>query len=160
MCFRKKSLIGAGMATLLWGSCRLQKPHFEKIDNVAVRSISLNQINIQADLILHNPNRVSITLMDVYIEVFSGDNLKLTSIRQVFQSRVPSKSDFVVPVKITFDPKSLFLQPRELLGLIINASRQRELELIVKGNSRIRRSGITISIPIDSKALFSVGGPK
>ena len=153
----KFNIISTLILVAALSGCKIKDPFFKKIDNVVVLSINSNQVNLSADLTLHNPNNISCTLKEVNFDVFTDKNVKLTSIKQTYNSEMAAKSDFVVPIMITLDPKKLVSTTEGIFGSFLSAIGNREFEIIYKGSSKVEKLGVTIPIHIESRVSFKLG---
>jgi len=122
-------------------------------EEVVLRSIKNEKLEVdekgdqlfKADAIFYNPNNVKMKLKEINIEVFVNGK-KAAHTDQKFNSKIPAKSEFTVPLEVHLSLKEL-----GLLDTILSFLGGKKYEIQFKGYLRIRVHGITIKVPVDQK---------
>jgi LEA14-like dessication related protein len=130
-------------AHLLGTSCAssLQAPTFLRVDQFRVNTLSAKQSRLDMTLLWFNPNPFPVELRKADVDV-TIDQRPLGKALLDTVIRVPAKDSFLVPVKMDVAMKSLL---PNLLSLAV----KNEVELGMKGTVRVKRSGITMNVPVD-----------
>ena len=138
------------LLVLTLGSCNTEaiEPKFQKIENIEVTDLTANKVNISADVVIFNPNPVSIFLNTVELDVFANE-LKVGHIKQTKQTEIAKKDNFNIPLAVSFNPTELFQD--NIMGLIesvLSSYQQEKVELEFIGYAQFEVKGVKFTVPI------------
>ena len=132
------------LSSLLLGmSCAasIKTPEFLKVDKFRVNTVGAQRSRLDVTLLWFNPNPFPVELRKADVDV-SIDNRPLGKAILDTIIRVPAKDSFRVPVRMDVAMKSIL---PNLLQLAV----KEEVELGMKGSVRVKRAGISMTIPVD-----------
>ena len=124
-----------------------QKPEFVGMHNLRITSLSSDEISLEGTAVYHNPNRVSCTLISSDIQV-TANNIDIGRIEQTLDSKIPAKSDFEVPIYLSFPPSKIF-ESGGLLSGILSVLGNGKVDIQYKGQFTLNVLGLDIPFPID-----------
>ncbi len=131
-------------------SCSLPtEPQFLKVSNVEVKEMSFDKVTINSFLHYHNPNNIKGQFKATDIKVTVND-IDVGSLKQLEKVAVPRKSDFKIPVTISFPPKDIF-KKKGLLKSVLQAYANDKVALHYLGTMTFTIAGKDFKIPIDYK---------
>jgi LEA14-like dessication related protein len=131
---------------LLLNSCKVyEDPEFRSIENLTIKKFSKSEIILTADAILYNPNRVSITLNEIDLNI-TVNNIEVNHFKQTSSSKINGKKEFTLPVEISFPTKKIF---DNLLSTIALLQNKKELEVKYEGQVQFKAVGINFKVPVD-----------
>jgi|GEM_PF-964070 len=127
-------------------ACKVyEDPEFRSIENLTIKKFSKKEVIITADAILYNPNRVSITLNEIDLNI-SVNNIEVNHFKQTSSSKINGRKEFKLPVEISFPTQKIF---DNLLSTIAILQNKKELEVKYEGQVRFKAVGINFKVPVD-----------
>lgn len=98
---------------------------------------------LRANAVLYNPNKISMTLRKIDMEVFV-DGKKAALIDQKLKTKVPARAEFIVPLEVKLNLKELgfFDTLRAVLG-------GKKMKVRYTGSIRFTYKGVPVTIPVD-----------
>ena len=136
------------LLTLFFTACK--KPQgfdYREVRNVEIKSLGFDKSSLNMDLVYFNPNGFGVDLRRVDCDIFVDNNYlgkyKLDTILHIAR-----RSEFTLPSKIEVDMKGVF---KNLLAVVFN----KEIELNVKGTTRVGKAGIFVNVPFNYKGKHS-----
>jgi len=131
-------------------SCTLPtEPQFLKVSNVEVKDMSFDNVTINSFLHYHNPNNIKGQFKATDITVTVND-IDVGNLNQLETVMIPSKSNFSIPVTISFPPKDI-LKKKGLLKSVLQAYANDKVALHYLGTMTFTIAGKDFKIPIDFK---------
>lgn len=134
------SLLVIGLLTL--SSCK--KPQgfeYRDVKNIKLEQLGFDQTTLSLDLVYFNPNNFGVTLKNVDCDIYVNKNfLGHYTLDTVMP--IERKSEFFLPSRIGIDMKNVY---KNALSVIFN----NEIELHVKGTSKVSKLGFNINVPFD-----------
>lgn len=125
------------------------KPKFKNIQNIIVEDLNYNNITINADAVVYNPNPVSIYLNNVDVDIFVND-VKVSHVSQTAKTEIKKKDNFNIPLKTSFTPKKLLEDNwAGLLSGALNSLQNKQVDVKYTGTATFDVKGIEFSIPIN-----------
>lgn len=122
---------------------------YRDVKNLRVRQIGFEKTVLNLDLVYFNPNNFGVTLKNVDCDILINNNfLGHFSLDTVM--KIEKRSEFTLPSKIEVDMKNIY---KNAFSVIFN----KEVELNVKGSSKVSKIGITIKVPFDYKGKHKLG---
>ena len=140
----KKIFALLGLICVVLLSCK--KPQgfdYRDVKNIKVEKLGFNQTTLGMDLVYFNPNNFGVTLKNVDCDIFINNSFlghyKLDTVM-----RIEKKSEFSLPSKLHIDMKNVY---KNTLNVLFS----KEIELNVKGSSRVSKFGVNVNVPFDYK---------
>lgn len=94
------------LVSILLSSCGLiEEPTVLRIEDVDILEMNTDKIDMEAKMIIHNPNNVALDLASADLNVIL-DDITIGNIKQQYDLVMPAKSDFEMPVNISLDLKN------------------------------------------------------
>ncbi len=138
---------------LLAVSCSTpEQPEFINIKDLKVHEFTDEQITLTGVAILFNPNRYSITVKEIDISV-QVNNHAIGKVKQIGEVKVPSNSEFEVPLNVTFAPQDVY---DNLLSGLINYIMKGKFAVHYTGYIRIKVSGLVFKVAVDHKGNVKI----
>lgn len=137
---------------LIVGVMSCKKPQgfdYRDVKNLKVQQIGFDKTKLSLDLVYFNPNNFGVTLKNVDCDIFVNNNL-LGHFSLDTIMKIEKKSEFTLPSKIDVDMKNVY---KNAFSVVFN----KEVEINVKGTSKISKVGITIKVPFDYKGKHKLG---
>jgi LEA14-like dessication related protein len=138
----KKTFFLITLVTFLVISCK--KPQgfdYRDVRNVKVNKLGFDTTTLMMDLVYFNPNNFGVTLKNVDCDIFINKNYlghyKLDTVM-----KIEKKSEFSLPSRLNINMKNIY---KNALSLVFN----KEIELNVKGSSRVSKLGLNINVPFN-----------
>ena len=124
---------------------------YREVKNIKLNHLGFNKTTVSMDIVYYNPNNFGVNLKKVDCQVFLnqkylGDYLLDTTIH------ISGKSAFVVPASVSFDMIDVV---KKGFNILIN----KEALIGVKGRTRVGRSGIYFTVPIQYETKFKLPIP-
>ncbi|BDD11177.1 hypothetical protein FUAX_36090 [Fulvitalea axinellae] len=133
------------LALFLTACIKPEPPVFKKIENL---SVSYDEsVELTADAVLYNPNKRSVKLKEVKIDVLMG-NESWGGIDKAYDLDIKAESDFKVPFVVKLSKKKV---EKNLLGSIMSILGGKSTELRFVGYVKANSYGINFKVPIDVK---------
>ncbi len=114
---------------------------FKGVKNISVESGEQNEPLLKADALFYNPNKVTMKLKEIYVDVMVNGKPS-AQVRQKLKLSIPAESDFSVPVAAQLSLKEL-----GLLDTIVNLLGGKKYEIQYAGFVRIAVHGVTVKVP-------------
>ena len=146
-----KQLLFIGvLAVLLLSSCKgLEEPTILRIEDVNVNELSKDRIDLDANMIIYNPNGVALDLSSADLKMII-DDIEIAHMTQNYDLTMPANSEFKMPAKIVMDLKKLYGDnPLNALGKGLQIISTRELDVLFKGNIKAGKGMMKITVPVD-----------
>ncbi|MEO0554658.1 MAG: LEA type 2 family protein [Bacteroidota bacterium] len=120
-----------------------QPPEFKRVANVKVAKVSGKEAVLNGDAFFYNPNKASMLLRKVEIDVFLKDK-RIGVINQALKTKIPGQSEFKVPVDATFDIGDI-----GLLNGIMSILGGKKMKVRYVGKIKLKIYGVPVAVPID-----------
>ena len=124
-----------------------QEPEFIAVKNVEITSFIGTTVEVEGNLVYHNPNPISGTLTQLNVEVYAND-IAISVIDKEYNQEIKANSEFVIPLTVKFELGDL-IQQDNILGGILNAVTQNSVDMKYSGSAKIRIANIPFTIPFD-----------
>ncbi len=116
---------------------------YRDVRNIKVENVGFDKTVLKLDLVYFNPNNFGVTLKKVDCDIFINNNFLGHYLLDTVM-KIDKKSEFSLPSRIQVDMKNIY---KNALSVIFN----KEIELNVKGTSKVSKLGIGITVPFDYK---------
>lgn len=137
----------AGVAS----SCVPKNPVvLRKIRDIVIEATNDGHPLLRGTAILYNPNGMQMKLREVSVDVFV-DGKKSAHAEQTFNSTIPAKAEFTVPLEIT-----LSIQKQDLLGTFLDLLGGKKYKIHYVGYVKVRVHGVPVKVPIDYQEEISI----
>lgn len=148
------------ISSVLLFSCDIEnrKPEFKRVENVKVKSLSTTLTEVTADIIVYNPNGVSVTLNTTEIDVFAND-LKISHISQTKNTEITKKSEFKIPLKANLNLMDLIKDESSILNIInsgLSSYKDKKIDLNFTGTAQFQVAGIAFDVPIEHQEVVEI----
>lgn len=136
---------------LLLNACNTEalKPQFKSIENIHVTELTPSKVSIEGDAVVYNPNPISIEMDAILMDVYINETM-VGQVNQTASAVIKKKADFHVPLRVSFNPESLFKDKDNLLGLLesaLNAYYNKKVDMHVQGMAGFDVKGIQFKVP-------------
>ena len=151
----KHLLILSSIVLFLTACNSIEEPTIKSVSNVDVVQMNRDFIEINADMVIHNPNAFSLDLANTDMTA-SVDSVEVATIKQNYDTSMPAIADFNMPVNIKLDLKKLYKKEPMLAiskGLEIAAKKRLEVQFL--GSIKVGKGSAKISVPIDQLETIS-----
>jgi LEA14-like dessication related protein len=133
-------------------SCTNLKPvELKEVKNVSVKSIEDNELNLEVDLVINNPNSRSFSVRDADLSVSMGDIL-LGRLSEVEAFKISAHSSKSYSVMLTVDLKHLEKNAKQLTKSLFKGGNT----LHIKGYIKASSFPIYKKIEIDEKTKLNL----
>ena len=151
----QKSLFIISMAFFVLGCTSIVEPTVERIEDVEIITMNKSKVELNANMVLHNPNDFAIDLDKADLKALL-EEVELAEITQTFETSMPPKSEFKMPIYVNMDLDKLYKDnPLEALGKGIQIISDRKLDVTFKGNIYVGKGRMKISVPVDQQETVS-----
>lgn len=149
--------MAAVAALLQFSSCRIQSPEYKGIQNIHLDALSKGGLELGAEAVFYNPNKLQCKLKDVHFDIFMNND-KLGTINEIKDVRIKKRSEFRIPLNIIVSPEGGFLNT---VKNVFGAIKDKEVALRFEGLIFLKAYLIPIKIPInDTKKVPLLGKGK
>lgn len=131
-------------------SCNaIKDPEFKDVSNVKILNASMEKIDIEADILMHNPNGFEMNASSAEIVAFF-DQKEVAQINQKIDGIMPANGDFTFPINVTVNPKDLFGDDvMAAMAAAMQLLSKRELNVMFNGNINVGKGVFNIDVPIE-----------
>jgi LEA14-like dessication related protein len=131
-----------------------KEPEFRDIRNIRVTKFTGQEIEIQAEAVLFNPNKVSFTMteLDLGVEVMG---VAIDRIQHKEKVVMKANKEFTYPLTISFSSSKIF---NNFFSALSYAASNRKIDVKYDGHARLRSTGIGFKVPIDYKGQIKLPG--
>lgn len=137
------------IAIFLSSCSSILEPTVERIVDVDLVEMTKSKLELNAFMVLKNPNGFALDLEAADITVFA-DEIELAKINQTYETSMPEKGEFNMPVNINLDLDRLYREnPIEALGKGIQIMSDKKINLKFKGSIMVGKGFAKVSVPID-----------
>lgn len=147
----KPLLAVALVASFILSACNTEamEPKFQRVENIEITSLSKSDVTLVGEIVLYNPNYVSVTMDNIELEVYVNDYF-VGKINQNNTIEIAKRSDFSLPLSVNFDPKKLFAD--DWMGLIEMAAgyfNNKKFDVKFEGDADFKVKSFAFNIPIE-----------
>lgn len=148
----KKILYFSLCLTVIFSSCTsILEPTLERIEDVDLVEMTKSKLELNAFMVLKNPNGFALDLDMADITVFAGD-IELAKINQTYETTMPEKGEFNMPININMDLDKLYREnPLQALGKGMEIMSNKKITLDFKGTIMVGKGFAKVSVPIDQQ---------
>lgn len=137
------------LLVIIFACTPITEPTFERIANVEVLDVSTKQLRVNADMILMNNNSFALDLSSAEIKVIV-DDIELADFVQNFDTSMPAKSEFEMPMEIEMKLERLY--DRDPLGALTKGLKilsEKKLDVQFLGKIHVGKGMTKIPVAID-----------
>lgn len=145
-------------ASVIFSSCNFEKmqPTLQNVKNIRVIEFTKSNVSIEADMVFNNPNRFSVNLESMDMELFVN-NTKVTDIHQTSATSIAAKSNFEIPVRLDYSPlETMTSDPQQLINSFGSVLVTKNADVLIKGTAAFSILGIKIKVPINHTETVKV----
>ena len=147
----KNLIIAAISVWVIFSACK--KPQgfdYRGVKNVKLQKIGFDNSKLSMELVYFNPNNFGVRLKKVDCDVFVDNNFlgKYTLDTSLY---IDKKSEFVLPSYMNIEMKNIYKN-------VFNVLFSKEIAIKLKGTTKVGKSGIYLTIPInyETKQKFTL----
>ncbi|MDF1695178.1 MAG: hypothetical protein P1U56_05075 [Saprospiraceae bacterium] len=146
----KKLLYVSLCLSFILSSCSsIQEPTLERIEDVDIVEFSKSKLELNAFMVLNNPNSFALDLENADLILFV-DDIELATINQTFETTMPQNGEFNMPININMDLDKLYREnPLEAIGKGIQIMSDKKLNVHFKGTIEVGKGMAKVSVPVD-----------
>lgn len=141
--------------SLLTTSCSTAfvDPTIEKIEDVDIVEMSKSRLELNAFMVLNNPNGFALDLAKTDLKAYV-DDIELAHIEQSFDTTMPANEDFKMPITIKMDLDKLYrANPIAAIGKGMQIMSDKKLNVQFKGTINVGKGAVKFTVPIDQVEL-------
>jgi LEA14-like dessication related protein len=145
-----KALYFTFFLALILSSCTsILEPTLERVEDVDLVEMTKSKLELNAFMVLKNPNGFALDLDEADITVFA-DEVELAIINQTYETSMPQNGEFKMPVNISMDLDKLYREnPLQAFGKGIQIMSDKKITLNFKGTIMVGKGIAKVSVPID-----------
>lgn len=129
-----------------------ESPQFKHVENIVVELESLSSANLHAEAVLFNPNKNTITIKGVDIDILMGEKV-IAILEEDYDIKAKGNSDFKVPMDVKVRLQDLNLNAiGSAFGLFGNDGQ----EIRYLGKIKVKAFGVPFSVKVDFKEKIKV----
>ena len=146
----KKSVFLFLFTALLFSSCNsILEPTLERIEDVDLVEMTNSKLELNAFMVLKNPNGFELDLDEADITVFA-DDVELAKINQTYETTMPGEGEFNMPININMDLDKLYREnPLQAIAKGMEIMSDKKIDLTFKGTIMVGKGIAKIEVPID-----------
>lgn len=137
------------LAPALWSCEKPQDPKFKTVENLKITEFNDQEVVLEGDAVIHNPNAFSIEVIATEMDVKVND-VEVGKVRQNERTEVAGNSDFRVPLIVSFPPEKV-INDKGLLGGVLNAIFKKKVNVHYKGTITVSAVGLPIDVPVEAE---------
>ena len=141
----------------LLSSCSgYEEPYVVGVNNIRVNEMNIRNLDISADLRVHNPNPFGLDLSRTALSIYTDDRL-IGTIDQAYETIMPGSSDFNLPIDIKLQLSNIYdgdVMKAVALGNKILTDRQ--ITIVLKGYLYAGKDEVQLKIPIDREEVVEL----
>ena len=143
-----KKIVTFCLLLILFAACK--KPQgfdFRETKNFKINQVGFDKTSVSLEMVYYNPNDFGVDLRKVDCDVFVENNY-LGKYKLDTLMHIPRKSEFTLPSKMDVEMKGIF---KNALTAVLN----KEVKLDIKGNCRVGKGGIFVTVPVNYSTKYS-----
>jgi len=146
----KKVLYISFCLTLFLSSCTsILEPTVERIEDVDVVKMTKSELELNAFMVLKNPNGFELDLDNADLTVYV-DDIELAKINQTYETTMPQNGEFNMPININLDLDKLYGDnPLAAIGKGLQIMSDRKLIVQFKGTILVGKGIAKVSVLVD-----------
>lgn len=136
--------------TLTLSACNsVLEPTVERIEDVDLVEMTKSKLELNAFMVLKNPNGFALDLDKADITVFA-DDVELAKINQTYETTMPENGEFNMPININMDLDKLYREnPLQAIAKGMEIMSDKRIDLTFKGTIMVGKGFAKIEVPID-----------
>ena len=152
---RLKGLIFVSFILIMSSCVSVEEPTLERVDDVEVLTISKSKIEINANMILNNPNGFALDLEKADLKAFL-DDVEIADIDQTYETSMPANSEFEMPVYINMDLDKLYNDnPIKAVAKGLEIMSDRTIEVKFQGTIKAGKGMAKVAVNINQLETVS-----
>ena len=152
---RLKGLIFVSFILIMSSCVSVEEPTLERVDDVEVLTISKSKIEINANMILNNPNGFALDLEKADLKAFL-DDVEIANIDQTYETSMPANSEFEMPVYINMDLDKLYNDnPIKAVAKGLEIMSDRTIEVKFQGTIKAGKGMAKVAVNINQLETVS-----
>ena len=143
------------LSFLTFSSCStsILEPTIEKIEDVDIIEMSRSKLELNAFMVLKNPNGFSLDLARANMKAYV-DDIELATIDQTFDTPMPANENFKMPITIKMDLDKLYREnPIAAIGKGLQIMSDKKLMIKFIGTIDVGKGVAKVSVPINQEEM-------
>ena len=141
------------LALFLSSCSSVVEPTVERVIDVEVVEMTKSKLELNAYMVLNNPNSFELDLDNADLTVYV-DDIELAKINQTYETTMPSKGEFNMPININMDLDKLYREnPLAAIGKGLQIMSDKQINVQFKGTILVGKGVAKISVPVDQEEL-------
>lgn len=139
-------VLGVGFALYRYFKMQsdLLKNYEYKIVGIKPIKVTLTELTFQITIRFISKSSIEATVKSIYLDIeVEGKNVGYVT--EVKPFVIPANGSSDIPLTISFSPKSVF---GNVVGILLNSSRQKDLNFKLSGNVEVKSGFVKTTIPI------------
>ena len=148
-----KNILYISLCSILFlSSCTsILEPTVERIEDVDIVEMTKDNLELNAFMILKNPNGFALDLDKADLTVYV-DDIELAKINQSYETTMPEEGEFKMPINIKMNLKKLYGDnPIAAIGKGMQIMSDRKLNVQFKGTILVGKGIAKVSVPVDQE---------
>ena len=146
------AIVGICLFTISCNTAFIE-PTVEKIEDVDIVEMSKSKLELNAFMVLNNPNGYALDLAKADLKAYV-DDIELAHIVQSFDTSMPAKADFKMPITIKMDLDKLYREnPIAAIGKGMQIMSDKKLNVEFKGTINVGKGSVKFTVPIDQEEI-------
>jgi LEA14-like dessication related protein len=135
--------------TLISSCTSIEEPTLERVEDVEILTLNKSKVEINASMILKNPNSFALDLDKAEL-VAMLDDVEVANIDQTYETEMPARSEFKMPVYINMDLDKLYNDnPLQALAKGLEIMSDRKLDVKFQGTIKVGKGVAKVSVDVD-----------
>lgn len=142
----KKLLLFVFISALFFACNKPKEPEFQSIANPKVKKLTKQEVIVEVDVVMNNPNNIEIEMTGLTVDVYVNKAF-VGRTEQTHSTLIGANKNFDVPLKFDFSPKKVFSLGN--LGGLLKSVSNKKIDVRYAGEVSVKLLGKEISIPFD-----------
>lgn len=148
-----RGLIFSLLVVVGLSSCnKPESPQFKHVENIVVELESLSTANLHAEAVLFNPNKNTITIKGVDIDIMLDEKV-IAVLEEDYDIKAIGNEDFMVPLDVKIRLQDLNLNA---IGTALGLMGDDGQEIRYLGKIRVKAYGVPFSVKVDYTETIKV----
>ena len=133
----------------------IEDPTLERIEDVEILTLNKNKVELNANMILNNPNGFALDLEKADLVALLED-VELATIEQTYETSMPANGEFKMPIYVNMNLDKLYKDnPLAALGKGIQIVSDRQLEVKFQGTIHVGKGMAKVAVSVDQEEVVN-----
>jgi len=131
----------------------ITEPTLQKVKNVEIIEVSTKKLEIDAVMVIHNPNSFALDLAEADMKAIV-DDIELAHFTQNYDAAMPARSDFDMPIRINLNLTELYKDnPLSAITRGLKILNEKKLSVQFLGDIKVGRGPTKLTVLVDKIEL-------